>query len=98
METVKRSIRQRYFKLSTFRHRRMASRVMPNPDSHRDIIDTVVFNFVKEFYESFLGEELYDEDILNWFNKPWLLKDRIQNLSDNLKLLRIAFEQIDTSA
>lgn len=62
------------------------------------LIGTPVYEFVKTVYEELLGEELNDEDVISWFKKPWELKDRISNLSENLKLLRIAFKQLDISA
>lgn len=64
----------------------------------KDIKDTPVYKFVKEFYEELLGEKLEESEVISWFKEPWGLKDRIIKISENLKLLRIALEQIDSSA
>lgn len=54
--------------------------------------------FIKGFYEKLLGEELKDKDVILWFREPWLLKDRIKSLTQELKILRIGIRQLDISA
>jgi hypothetical protein len=69
------------------------------PDRYQDLKNTNILRFVKGFYSEFLkGEDLKDEDVIAWFEKPWILQDRLKKYSGDLKFLRIAFTQLDISA
>jgi hypothetical protein len=69
------------------------------PKRHEELKDTEIFLFVKKFYGKFMKDEkLSDEEIISWFENPMLLKDKLKKYSEELKLLRIAFTQLDVSA
>lgn len=62
------------------------------------IENTPIYEFVKGFYKELLGDEIGEEEIMSWFKKPWLLQDKLQELSKSLNLLRITLRQLDQSA
>jgi signal transduction histidine kinase/FMN phosphatase YigB (HAD superfamily) len=63
-----------------------------------DITKTPVFTFVLNFYKELLGVDIHMEEVKQWFSAPWLLRDKIIRMSENINLLRIALEQLDKSA
>jgi hypothetical protein len=53
---------------------------------------------VLNFYKELLGVDIHMEEVKQWFSAPWLLRDKIIRMSENINLLRIALEQLDKSA
>jgi ATP-dependent Clp protease ATP-binding subunit ClpA len=62
------------------------------------INDNPAFYFVKHFYEYMFNKTLTNDEVVAWFTQPWLLKDRIQKVSENINILRVALEQLDKAA
>ena len=60
--------------------------------------ETPVFDFMKGYYESILGEEIADEEILSWLTSPWRLNQRIRPLTEEISFIRIALTEIAKSA
>lgn len=59
--------------------------------------ETRTYQFVSNFYRCWLGEGAC-KDIESWFSNPLLLRDRIESKLKELQFIRIAAEQLDTSA
>jgi len=59
---------------------------------------TPIYEFIKGFYKSLGIGDVTEEQVAEWIQFPWLLKDKIESLTANLQMIRSAFEQLDTSA
>jgi ATP-dependent Clp protease ATP-binding subunit ClpA/WD40 repeat protein len=63
-----------------------------------DITKTPVFTFVLNFYKELLGVDIHMEEVKQWFSAPWLLRDKIIRMSENINLLRIVLGELDKHA